>query len=479
MNITGALEAARAQTRSLITFAPPLAKSSFILQSTSVAGLLGGEEATSTVALLQVSDKRRWLGWYNSPGSYVMGTRFLRLAHSATPEVVSGSDCDPESGTEMVHIDPSLLFAHDGWSKGPAFTGAYSGSSLPETGPLASIFAKKSSSLRGITIKGRDSQPVSVTVASLKQVPGLQERMMFHHRPPLAAVIPIFASLAACIICGLSGQWYAFSMILLGIFARGSVFTFIGAGKLVFDHPKPAEGSPSGDGILGRDQELILLKGEEHVVNAVTRGRMLFRFRSKLACRMAEWCSILLIVQAIAQLILIPQSQLFGQLMFLVSLAISWVFNVWLSSVDKKEVRNEIFNKVLGEPTLIKFTFCNRVSAVVFLLLALSYDHRSPSNLGRLKKIMDALLPTDAEVWEIWKETVLSKLRSGQELRFEGSHQSDPSRRDETLLETFLKDAEVAYTAFENHRAEIVPQEEVTNEHRAETVPKEEMINSN
>lgn len=194
---------------------------------------------------------------------------------------------------------------------------------------------------------------------------------------------------------------------------------------------------------------------------------------------MAEWCSILLIVQAIAQLILIPQSQLFGQLMFLVSLAISWVFNVWLSSVDKKEVRNEIFNKVLGEPTLIKFTFCNRVSAVVFLLLALSYDHRSPSNLGRLKKIMDALLPTDAEVWEIWKETVLSKLRSGQELRFEGSHQSDPSRRDETLLETFLKDAEVAYTAFENHRAEIVPQEEVTNEHRAETVPKEEMINSN
>ncbi|KIK25139.1 hypothetical protein PISMIDRAFT_9732 [Pisolithus microcarpus 441] len=479
MNITGALEVARAQTRSLITYAPPLANSSFILQSASVAGLLGGEEATSTVALLQVSDKRRWLGWYNSPGSYVMGRRFRRLAHSATPEVVSGPDCDPESGTEMVHIDPSLLFAHDGWSKGPAFTGAYSGSSLPETGPLASLFAKKSFSLRGITIKGRESQPVSVTVASLKQVPGLQEQMTFHHHPPLAAIVPVLASLATCITCGVYGQWYAFSMILLGIFARGSVCVFIGSGKLFFDHPKPAEGSPSGDGILGNDQELTLLKGEEHVVNAVTRGRMLFRFRSKLTCHMAEWCSILLIVQAIAQLILIPQSQLFGQLMFLISLAVSWSFNMWLSSVDKEDVRNEIFSKVLGEPSLIKFTFRNRVSAVVFLLLALSYDHRSPGNLGRLKKIMDTLLPTDAEVWEIWKETVLRKLRSGQELQFEGSDHSDLSRRDETLLKTFLKDAEAAYTAFKNHRAEIVPQEEVTNEQQAKIIPEEEVTNPN
>lgn len=460
MNIT--LEAVPAQTSSLIAHAAPFANSSFILQSTSVAGLLGGDEATSTVALLQVSDKRRWLGWYNSPGSYVMGRRFRRLAHSATLAVVSGPDGDLESGTKMVHIDPSLLFVHDGWSKGPVFKGAYSGSLIHETGPLASLLAKKSSILKDTAVSGRESQPVSVTIASLKQVPGLRERMTFNHRPPLVAIVPILASLATCITCGLYREWYAFSMIFLGMFARGSVCVFIGSGELVFDHPKPAEGSPSGDGILGNDRELVLLKGEERVVNAVTRGRMFFRFRSKHACRMAEWCSILLIVQAIAQLILIPQSQLFGQLMFLISLAVSWSYNVWLSSVDKKDVRNEIFSKVLGEPNLTKFTFPNRVSAVVFLLLALNYDCQSPGNLKRLGKIMDTLLPTDAEVWEIWKESVLKKL-SGQELRSEDSRHPNLSDSDGKLLKKFLEDTETAYTAFNNHREEIVPQEEMTN----------------
>ncbi|KAI6095442.1 hypothetical protein EDD16DRAFT_37178 [Pisolithus croceorrhizus] len=462
MSIAAALEAVQAQTRSLITYAPPLANSSFVLQSTSVAGLLGGEEATSTVALPQVCDRRRWLGWYNSPGSYVMGRRFRRLAHSATVDVVFDPDGDHEAGAEVVHIDPSLLFEHDGWSKGPVFKGAYSGSFIHETGPLASLLVKKSSKLRGFTIRGRQSQPVIVTVASLKQVPDLRERITFYPRPPVFAIIPILSSLGTCIACALYGQWYAFSMILLGILARGFACVFIGSGKLIFDHPKPAEGSPSGDGILGYDRELTLLKGEEHVVNSITRGRMFFRFRSKYACYMVEFCSILLIVQAIAQLILIPQSQLFGQLMFLISLAISWTYNVWLSSVDKREVRKEIFSKVLGEPNLTKFTFPNRVSAVVFLLLALSYDRRSPGNLERLKKIMDTQLPTDADVWEIWKETVVKKLRDGQELQFEDSHHSDLSKSDETLLKNLLRDAESAYAAFEEHRAEIVPQEEMT-----------------
>ncbi|KIK17287.1 hypothetical protein PISMIDRAFT_685409 [Pisolithus microcarpus 441] len=392
-----------------------------------------------------------------------MGRRFRRLAHSATVDVVFDPDGDPESGTEMVHINPSLLFDHDGWSKGPAFKGAYSGSFIHETGPLASLLMKKSSKLSNTAIKGRPSQPVSVTVASLKRVPDLQERMTFYPRPPVFAIVPILSSLATCVTCGLYREWYAFSMILLGILARGFACVFIGSGKLIFDHPKPAEGSPPGDGILGYDRELVLLKGEEHVVNAITRGRMFFRFRSKHACYIVELCSILLIVQAIAQLILIPQSQLFGQLMFLVSLAFSWSYNLWLSSVDKEVVRKEIFGKILGEPKFIKFTFPNRVSAVVFLLLALSYDRRSPGDLERLKKIMDTLLPTDAEVWQIWKETIVEKLRNGQGFRFEDSHHPNLSASDMTLLSNLLGDAGTAYTAFEQHRAKIVPREEMAD----------------
>ncbi|KAI6005398.1 hypothetical protein EDC04DRAFT_2583212 [Pisolithus marmoratus] len=470
MSIARVLEATRAQARSLVTDPPPFMGSRFILDSTSVAGLVGGEEATSTIALAQVYNRRRWLGWYNSPGSYVMGKRFRRLACSATTDTIFDTNSDLESGTspEMVYIDPSLLFEHDGWSKGPAFQGAYSGTFIHVTGPLASLLVKRPSKSQRIVIRGRGSQPVSVTVTTLQQDPGLQQRMTFDHRPPIIAIAPILTSLVTCLMCGLYREWYACSMILLGILARGFACVFIGSGELIFDHPKPAEGSPPGDGILGYDQELTLLKGDEYVVNAVTRGRFFFRFRSKRACHIVELCSILLIVQAIAQLILIPQSQLFGQLMFLASLTISWAYNVWLSSVDKGDVREEIFNKVLGKPSLSKFTFSNRVSAVVFILLALSYDRRSPGNLEKLKKIMDTLLPTDAVVWEIWKEAVVDQLKDKRALQFDDSHWNHPNlslESDRTLLSNLLKDAETAYTAFEKHRAEIVPQEETTNSH--------------
>ncbi|KAI6030108.1 hypothetical protein EDC04DRAFT_2898638 [Pisolithus marmoratus] len=450
MSIARVLEASQAQARSLVTDPPPLTGSRFILDSTSVAGLVGGEEATSTIALARVYNRRRWLGWYNSPGSYVMGKRFRRLARSAITDTVFDANSDLESGTspEMVYIDPSLLFEHDGWSKGPAFQGL----TLSQR----------------VVIRGRGSQPVNVAVTTLQQDPGLQERMTFDHRPPIIAIAPILTSLVTCLMCGLYREWYACSMILLGILARGFACVFIGSGELIFDHPKPAEGSPPGDGILGYDQELTLLKGDEYVVNAVTRGRFFFRFRSKHACRFVEFCSILLIVQAIAQLILIPQSQLFGQLMFLTSLTISWAYNVWLSSVDKGDVREEIFNKILGKPSLSKFTFSNRVSAVVFILLALSYDRRSPGNLEKLKKIMDTLLPTDAVVWEIWKEAVVDQLKDKRALQFDDSHWNHPNltlESDRTLLSNLLKDPETAYTAFEKHRAEIIPQEETTNSH--------------
>ncbi|KAI6143362.1 hypothetical protein BKA82DRAFT_3984058, partial [Pisolithus tinctorius] len=74
------------QARSLVTDPSPLANTKFILDSASVAGLLGGEEAMSTVALAQIYDRRKWLGWYNTPGSYIIGKRFRRLAHSTIPD---------------------------------------------------------------------------------------------------------------------------------------------------------------------------------------------------------------------------------------------------------------------------------------------------------------------------------------------------------------------------------------------------------
>ncbi|KAI6167762.1 hypothetical protein EDD17DRAFT_1534797 [Pisolithus thermaeus] len=458
------LEAAQFQACLLAKGSPPLANSDFVLNSTAVAGLLGGEEATSTVALTQIYDKRRWLGWYNSPGSYVMGKHFRRLARSAKVDVVFDSDskAGTASGSEMVHIDPSVLFTHEGWSGGPAFKGIYSGSSIQTTGPLASWLMKKAAKKDCEKIEGRKTQPVNVTVAVLERTDTLRQEMTFHHRSPPLAFVPIVASLSTCAVCGWYCQWYAFSMILVGILSRGFACLFIGSGNLVFDHPKPAEGSPPGDGVLGCDQDLVLLTGDEYVVNALTRGRFFFRFQSKYTCRMVEGCSILLIVQAIAQLIFIPQSKLFGQLMFVSSLAVSWIYNLWLSSRDKGEVKEAIFEQVLGNPSLTKFVFPNRASAVVFLLLV-SNNSRTSSNPKKLKKIMDFFLPSDSEVWEIWKETIAERLKSGQALQFNDTHWNreeltvEDDRKLLKILFEDAKDAVKAYNMFKANGAGTVP----------------------
>ncbi|KAI6030100.1 hypothetical protein EDC04DRAFT_109775 [Pisolithus marmoratus] len=440
-------ETVHSQARSLVTDSSPLPNARFILDSTSVAGLLGGEEAMSTVALAQIYDRRKWLGWYNTPGSYIIGKRFRRLAHS----IVSDSHVNPGSGTGSdMHIDPALLLQYDGWSKGPVFKAIYSGTTMLETGPLASLLMKKCIKELGTMVNGRLTQPVNVTIVELEQKPSLQLQMRFHPSPPICAIIPIAVSLITCAMCGLYGEWYAFSMILLGILARGLTCVFIGSGELVFDHPKPADGSPPGDGILGCEGELVLLKGKEDVVNAVTRGRFFFSFRSKHACWTVESCSFLLIFQAIAQLICVPQSNLFGQLMFAVSIATSWVYNLWFLSFDKAEIRQQIFHDVLGPLKLKKFIFPNRSSAVVFLLLSVD-DQTHSGNVAKWKKIMDDFLPSGALVWEIWKGIVIEHLTDGRPLRFDESHCNRPdlpSEHDRLLLKTLLKDAQSAYAAF-------------------------------
>ncbi|KAI6118257.1 hypothetical protein F5141DRAFT_1000131 [Pisolithus sp. B1] len=453
MYIPGIPEAVQLHDRSLATDSSPLSNATFMLNSSGIGGLLGGEEALSTVALAQIYNRRKWLGWYNTPGTYIIGKHLRRLARS----VISDLHANPGPGTEsgMVQVDLALLLQHSSRFKGPVFKGIYSGTSLHETGPLASLLMKKYTGMSGTLIEGRTTQPVNVTIANLEQNPSLQSQMTFDHSAPICAIIPIAVSLATCGICGLYCEWYAFSMILLGILARGLTCVFVGSGELVFDHPELTVGSPPGDGILGCDHELVLLKGHENVVNAITRGRFIFHFRSKHAFRMVELCSFFLIAQAIAQLICVPQSNLFGQLMFVFSVVTSWVFSLWFLPYNKVEVQEEFYRSVLRSPKLEKFVLPNRSSAIVSLLLFSGDNEKLSGDSKKLKKIMDGFLPSGTQVWEIWKGIVIEHLTNGQPLCFDDTHwnhQDLPSESDRSLLRTLLKDAETAYTAFGSNK---------------------------
>ncbi|KAG6333976.1 hypothetical protein ID866_5112 [Astraeus odoratus] len=459
------------QARSDATRSAPLDGAHFALNSMGVAGLFGGDEAVLIVALAQIDRKGKWLGWYNSPGSYVMGRRICQLARAGPFGIMPKVDGRPAP----VQTDPAVLLEDKGWPKGPRFRGFHSRTDISETGPLSTLLMKKTTQERGVWVENpRMTQPVAVTVAQLQRSSDRfheQESVInFDLLEPFWAIVPIVISLGTCALCGLYRDWYSFCMILLGILARGLSCVVIGSGELVLSHPKPAKGCPPGDGILGCDKELILLKGEESIINTITRATFTLRFASEDAFRRAEWCAYLLIAQAIIQLILIPQGSFFGQLMFVISLAFSWVYNLWLSCFEKQTVHLDMLMKEgMGQLSLTKFIFTTRATAVVFALLVLgssdyqklNSDNAEESFTESSRKIMDAYLPPDTKVWRAWKKIIIDQLKSRGDSNFNNpdSHSyPDFSQSDTSFLED-LQDAGVAWDSFRQYQKQVTGQQ--------------------
>ena len=424
--------------RSMVSSTLPLDNSRFTLDTSGVAGVFGGDEAVSAMATVHVYENRRWLGWYNSPGSYQIARRYGLLAKSRFFDGFFPG----------VHTDPATLFELDGL-KGPRFRAAHSGTIIEETGHLSALFMKECGALEGKLVEGRKTQAVGVTIAELNHVP---EAEMYPRRinaySPIFASIPISVSIASCVACGVFEDWYSFSLILLGILTSGISCLVIGSGKFVFTHPEPAKGSPPGDGILSSDKQVVLLKGAEGAVNSITRGRFSLRFSSEPQYRNIGWCSVLLTIQFIAQLLLVPQGSLFGQLMFVISLGVSWIYNSWLSSLDKEKIQRDILlDNVLHEPVLTKYNLGTRTTMVVFVLLVLQPEEPV--------KILDELLPNDTKVWRKWKETVARRLLNKEKFEFvETDWELDGfAEQERTLLQTLYGDAQTAYGGYRQHVA--------------------------
>ena len=141
---------------------------------------------------------------------------------------------------------------------------------------------KECASQEGKAVEGRKTQAIGVTIAKLNHDPAPQ---MYPRRinvySPVFASIPITISISTCVACGVFEDWYSFSLILLGILTNGISCLVIGSEKFMFTHLDPAKGSPPGDGILGSDKEIVLLRGAEGAVKAVTHGRFCLSFASE------------------------------------------------------------------------------------------------------------------------------------------------------------------------------------------------------
>ena len=411
----------------------PLGGTSFSLDTSGVVGVFGGEQAISAMGTIPLYKNWKWLGWYNSPGSYEIAKRYGGLAKSRFFDGLF-----PGSRT-----DPATLFEMDG-SKGPKFEAAHSGTVIEQTSHLAALFMKECEELDGKFVEGRPTRPVGVTIADLKHEPPPKviPRQVVSLSPIISG-IPILVSFIACATCIFIRDWFSFSMIFLGIAVGGISCLVIGSGEFIFTHPEPAPGCPPGDGIICSEKEVVLLRGKEGAVNSITRGKFGLRFKSAPNYHDIGWCSVLLMVQFLAQLLLIPQGTLFGQLMFIISIAVSWGHNMWLSSLNKEKIQRRILMKeVLQGPALTKYILPNRTSMVVFVLLT--------SGSGKLEKLMDDLLPNETKVWAKWKATIIERLKEGRRLEFQSSEWEVPdfSQEERILLETLYNDAQTAYYGY-------------------------------
>ena len=392
----------------------PFQRSDFNLDISGVAGFFGGDVAVSAMATVHVYRGRKWLGWYNTPGSYEIAKRYGQLGRTRWWDGLYPG----------VNVEPSVLFELDGTS-GPKYRALRSGTVMAKTSHLGHLFAQECKDIEECvdwTSKPcRKTSPVEVTIANMHHKPDeeVRPRMAGNQRATitsLLALIPILGSLGSSIACVLFGDdWLCFSMIVLGMVANGLSCFIIGTGTFIFTHPQPAQGAPPGDGILVQDEQIIVLKGDESAINPVTRGRFSLKYKSEPNYHDIAGSSFLLTVQFLAHLLLVPQGTIFGQIMFLTSLAISWLYNSYLSSLDKESIQRRILvNTILQKPDMRKYRLGTRTTMVVFVLLVLASRDtpgRTQVEPRNLRTMLNDLLPNDTEVWNRWKEVLKEKMR--------------------------------------------------------------------
>jgi len=192
------------------------------------------------------------------------------------------------------------------------------------------------------------------------------------------------------------------------------------------------------------------VKGAENAVNSITKGKFGLELGGRCSQHAIGICSVFLIVEFLVQLFLIPQGTLFGQLMFVTSLCISWMYNFHISSFRRETLQADILFKKLGDPRILKFLLGTRTTMTVFV--ALLVFHRVPNPLlATVEKTLCTLLPNDTVVWQKWRKKVAMQIcyksLSCLELDEEGDD-SSLTGSENALLDTLLRDASAAYDGY-------------------------------
>jgi hypothetical protein len=468
----------------------------FSLDVGGFAGFFGGDEAVSAMETVHLYRARRWTGWFNSPGSYSVGRHYGQLANS---RFWNGMFPGPT-------VEPTVYIGLDGKS-GPRYFASQSGTFLNQTGHLAYLLMQRCKDQRAVKVDGRRTRANKVTILEMPDIKfdatetslAMRSRDGFHKH---IALIPIATSVVTCIFCAWGDDWYCFSLILLGILINGISCFVIGSASIVLQSVASSKNAPPGDGLLMDGNHVIVLLGKEKNVLAITQGKFQLeykdwvrkrvrkerrnrgivgdgihhRFNKKDAERGSEVqededaetnneyaaigiCSVLLVIQFLTQLLLVPQGRLFGQVMFLASFAVSWAYNLFLSSMDKEYLQEELLAQALGlsEDCMKTYKLGTRTAAAVFACLTLQPDceYGEWENRGfKPQEILRQFIPNDTHVWAVWRDQVLEQMKSKKsasqcfDLEACGDRIAAFNDVDKNLLSDLLMDARTAHQQY-------------------------------
>ncbi|KAH9475454.1 hypothetical protein JR316_0012565 [Psilocybe cubensis] len=265
------------------------------------------------------------------------------------------------------------------------------------------------SDLREEPPKTRSTAVTIIDIKDFEQLDHLSSRSSTLHL--LLSYFTMISSVACAIFSLiLFDDKFCFSAILFGTIIGGVSTWVVGTGNLTLQTVfSPSPGSPPGDGVL-IGEDFTVLRGTEGRVNAITKGRFHLKLRGAPNYHIIGICSLLYLLQFIAQLLLIPQGHLAGQLMFLCSFSISWIYNRTIASIDKEAMQTELLRQSV-KMDIKKYILPNRTNAVVFTCLSLrrSLDETEKNPVYsdfNPEALLATLLPKDSRVWRKWRQVV-------------------------------------------------------------------------
>lgn len=351
-------------------------KSRYSLDVSGVAGLFGSELVIAAMSSIPICPTRRWLGWHNTPGSYDVARKYGVLARASVWDGLFPGE----------NVEPSEVFQGIIHKNGPTLYNVRSGTvEQKKTGHFGYLLMQECRNrvreTHRLELKGRRrAAAVGVTVVELSGV----------HESPVTlepaddwytalAIIPILTTILACIMCGLVHDWVCLALIAFGALAHGLSCLLMGLGTVqvtTATEEKGNEGKSYERRILDDGSHIIILHGEKRAIDTIADGGFSFELYGEPEYHWIGYSAVLLTAQFFLQLILIPLATLYGQLMFIASLAASWLHTAILSSsrirdrLEQEVIEKHVF-KAERAIAKTKYMFDSRATMAVFTLLTL------------------------------------------------------------------------------------------------------------